>query len=192
VPRLCSVSIFPCPWDVTRACVACDAGKFVMWTSWSFFNAPIRLCCLPCLCAWFGGSLCLRRFHAAAGGPAVDVVALLDTLSAAGLSEAIQDAVAAAVGDAPEVPLGSLRGLLTGVGVGSAAALRIVRQLVSVFGWLFMHTVGLGCVSFDACPPRSLVGCRAPLVVVATPRPHQLQRRPGGGWMRTLPQQLLP
>ncbi len=82
---------------------------------------------------------------AAAAGPAVDVrvVALLDALSAAGLSVAIQDAVAAAVGDAPEVSLGSLRGLLTGVGVGAAVALRIVRQLelVSVFGWLFMHTL---------------------------------------------------
>jgi hypothetical protein len=82
---------------------------------------------------------------AAVTGPAVDVVALLDALSAAGLSEAIQDAVAAAVGDAPEVSLGSLRGLLAGVGVGAAAALRIVRQLVSAFGWLFMHAlVGLG------------------------------------------------
>ena len=74
----------------------------------------------------------------------MDVVALLDALSAAGLSDAIQDAVAAAVGDAPEVSLGSLRGLLTGVGVGAAAALRIVRQLVSVLGWLFMPTLLLG------------------------------------------------
>ena len=71
----------------------------------------------------------------------MDVVALLDALVAAGLSDAIQNAVAAAVGDAPEVSLGSLRGLLTGVGVGAAPALRIVRQLVSVFGWLFMHTL---------------------------------------------------
>jgi hypothetical protein len=70
----------------------------------------------------------------------VDAVVLLDALSAAGLSVAIQDAVAAAVGDAPDVPLGSLRGLLTGVGVGVAAAIRIGRQLVSVFGWLFMPT----------------------------------------------------
>jgi hypothetical protein len=68
---------------------------------------------------------------AAAGGPTVDVVALLDALVAAGLSDVIQDAVAAAVGDAPDVPLGSLRNLLTGAGVGAAAALRIVRQLVS-------------------------------------------------------------
>ena len=74
----------------------------------------------------------------------MDVVALLDALVAAGLSDVIQDAVAAAVGDAPDVPLGSLRGLLTGVGVGAAAALRIVRQLVSVLGWLFMPTLLLG------------------------------------------------
>ncbi len=78
---------------------------------------------------------------AAAAGPAVDVVALLDALVAAGLSDMIQDAVAAAVGDAPDVPLGSLRNLLTEVGVGAAAALRIVRQLVSkkVDGWSCIH-----------------------------------------------------
>jgi hypothetical protein len=74
----------------------------------------------------------------------VDVVALLDALVAAGQSEAIQDAVAAAVGDVPNVPLGSLRGLLTGVGVGAAAALRIARQLVSVWLAATMHYVGLG------------------------------------------------
>ncbi len=68
---------------------------------------------------------------AAAAGPAVDVVALLDALAAAGLSNAIQDAVGAACGDAAEVPLSTVKSLLTGAGVGIAAAIRIVRQLVS-------------------------------------------------------------
>jgi hypothetical protein len=78
---------------------------------------------------------------AVAAGPPVDVVALLDALAAAGLSDAIQDAVGVACGDAAEVPLGAVKGLLTGAGVGVAAAIRIVRQLVSVLGWLFMHTL---------------------------------------------------
>jgi hypothetical protein len=60
---------------------------------------------------------------------------------AAGLSNVIQDAVGVAFVDAPDVFLGSLRGLLTGIGVGAAAALCIERQLVSVFGWLFMPTL---------------------------------------------------
>ncbi len=95
----------------------------------------------------------------------MDVVALLDALSAAGLSDVIQDAVAAAVGDAPEVSLGFLRGLLTGVGVGAAAAVRIVRQLVSAFGCLFMHTLlGLGanelsCVSRSFCGATGVLWC---------------------------------
>ncbi len=71
---------------------------------------------------------------AAAAGPAVDVVALLDALSAAGLSVTIQDAVGVACGDAIEVPLSAVKSLLTGAGVGVAAAIRIVRQLVSAFG----------------------------------------------------------
>ncbi len=61
----------------------------------------------------------------------MDVVGLLDVLAAAGLSDAIQDAVGAACGDAAEVPLSAVKSLLTGAGVGVAAALRIVRQLVS-------------------------------------------------------------
>ena len=68
---------------------------------------------------------------AAAAGPAVDVVALLDALVAAGLSVAIQDAVGVACGDAADVPLSAVKSLLTGAGVGVAAAIRIVRQLVS-------------------------------------------------------------
>jgi hypothetical protein len=69
---------------------------------------------------------------AGAVGPAVDIVALLDAMVAAGLSEAIQDVVAAAAGDMTEVPLSAIRGLLRGAGVGAAAAARIVRQVVSV------------------------------------------------------------
>ncbi len=74
----------------------------------------------------------------------MDVVALLDALSAVGLSLAIQDAVGVACGDAVEVPLSAVKSLLTAAGVGVAAAIRIVRQLVSVFGWLFMPTLRLG------------------------------------------------
>jgi hypothetical protein len=74
----------------------------------------------------------------------VDVVALLDALSAAGLSVAIQDAVFVACGDAAEVPLSAVKSLLTGAGVGVVAAIRIVRQLVSAFGWLLMPTLLLG------------------------------------------------
>jgi hypothetical protein len=74
----------------------------------------------------------------------VDVVSLLDALVAAGLSDAIQDEMTAAVGNASGVPLGSVRGLLIGVGVGAAAALRIVRQLVSV--WMPVRLGLLPCV----------------------------------------------
>ncbi len=59
------------------------------------------------------------------------MVTLLDALDAARLPEAIQDAVAAAVGDASEVPISAVKGLLTGAGVGLAAATRIVGRLVS-------------------------------------------------------------
>jgi hypothetical protein len=61
------------------------------------------------------------------------VVALLDALDAAKLPDPIQDAVAAAVGDASEVPLSAVKGLLTGAGVGLAAATRIVGRLVSQY-----------------------------------------------------------
>jgi hypothetical protein len=59
------------------------------------------------------------------------VVALLDALEAAKVPEAVQDAVGLAVGDASEVPLSAVKGLLTGAGVGVAAAIRIVGRLVS-------------------------------------------------------------
>ncbi len=62
----------------------------------------------------------------------MDVIALLDALVAAGLPEAIHDAVGVACGDAAEVPLSVVKSLVTGTGVGVAAAIRIVRQLVSV------------------------------------------------------------
>ncbi len=59
------------------------------------------------------------------------MVALLDALEAAKVPDTIQDAVGLAVGDASEVPLSAVKGLLTGAGVGVAAAIRIVGRLVS-------------------------------------------------------------
>jgi hypothetical protein len=60
----------------------------------------------------------------------VDVLALLDAVEAAGLSEAMQDAVALTVGNAVELPLTRVKGLLVAAGVGAAAALRISTRLV--------------------------------------------------------------
>ena len=85
----------------------------------------------------------------------MDVVALLDALAAAGLSVAIQDAVGVACGDAIEVPLSAVKSLLTGAGVGVAAAIRIVRQLVSAFGWPLMPTLGCECAVM--CVPLALL-----------------------------------
>ncbi len=61
------------------------------------------------------------------------MVALLDALEAANVPDAIQDAVGLAVGEASEVPLSAVKGLLTGAGVGVAAAIRIVGRLVSQY-----------------------------------------------------------
>ncbi len=61
----------------------------------------------------------------------MSVLTLLDALDAAGLPEATQDVVGVAIGDASEVPLSSVKSLLTGAGVGVAAAMRIVGRLVS-------------------------------------------------------------
>ncbi len=66
-------------------------------------------------------------------GPGIGVVTLLDALEAAKVPDTIQDAVGLAVGDASEVPLSAVKGLLTGAGVGVAAAIRIVGRLVSEF-----------------------------------------------------------
>ncbi len=66
-------------------------------------------------------------------GPGIGVVALLDALEAAKVPEAVQDAVGLAVGDASEVPLSAVKGLLTGAGVGVAAAIRIMGRLVSQY-----------------------------------------------------------
>ncbi len=55
---------------------------------------------------------------------------LLVALKAEGLSEALQDAVAGAIGDAAVIPLVQVRDLLVGAGVGLAAAKRIVGRLV--------------------------------------------------------------
>jgi hypothetical protein len=64
-------------------------------------------------------------------------------MHAAGLPDAIQDAVGVAIGDASEVPLSIVMSLLTGAGVGVAAAMRILGRLVSV--WRFL-ALGLQCV----------------------------------------------
>jgi len=61
----------------------------------------------------------------------VSVLTLLDALDAAGLPVPMQDAVGVAIGDASEVPLSSVKSLLTGAGVGVAAAMRLVGRLVS-------------------------------------------------------------
>jgi hypothetical protein len=92
-----------------------------------------------------GGAACPRRgrvgplsvqstscpFAAASGGPAVDVMALVDALSVAGQSEALQDAVGTACGDAAEVSLTAVKGVLTGSRGRGRCRLCIVRQLVS-------------------------------------------------------------
>ena len=63
-------------------------------------------------------------------GPTVTELALLVTLQAEGLSEALQDAVAGAIGEAAVIPLAQVKDLLVGAGVGLAAAKRIVGRLV--------------------------------------------------------------
>ncbi len=68
---------------------------------------------------------------AASTGPGIGLAILLNALEAAKVPETIQDAVVVAVGDASEVPLSAVKGLLTGAGVGVAAAIRIVGRLVS-------------------------------------------------------------
>jgi hypothetical protein len=62
----------------------------------------------------------------------VDVLALLDAVEAAGLPGPMQDAVAEAFGDASEVALSAVKGLLMAAGVGASAAMRLARTLVSV------------------------------------------------------------
>lgn len=63
-------------------------------------------------------------------GPCTTLVSLLEALTAAGVSEAVQDGVAMAVGEADAVPLARVRALLTGAGLGPAAAVRVVARLV--------------------------------------------------------------
>jgi hypothetical protein len=77
--------------------------------------------------------VCCLPFSPRIAGPSISVLTLLDALDAAGLPVAIQDAVGVAIGDASEVPLSSVKSLLTGAGVGVAAAMRIVGRLVSVW-----------------------------------------------------------
>ena len=60
--------------------------------------------------------------------------ALLEALVAVGLPEALQDAVAGAVGDAASIPLADVKDLLVGAGVGLAAAKRVVGRLVRCQG----------------------------------------------------------
>jgi hypothetical protein len=78
-------------------------------------------------------ALSLACLMAVPTGPFVGVIALLDALDAAKVPEAIQDAVATAAGDAGEIPLSAVKGLLTRAGIGMAAATRIVGRLVSGF-----------------------------------------------------------
>ncbi len=66
---------------------------------------------------------------------------LLETLVAAGVSEALQDSVAGAVGDAAVIPLVQVKDLLVGAGVGLAAAKRIVGRLVRL--WSLRLALGL-------------------------------------------------
>jgi hypothetical protein len=63
-------------------------------------------------------------------GPTVTCFILLEALVTAGLPEAMQDAVAITIGDAAVIPLGQVKDLLVGAGVGLAAAMRIVGRLV--------------------------------------------------------------
>ncbi len=62
----------------------------------------------------------------------MQVLTLIETMATAGLSEAMQDAVVEAARGAPSVLVDDLNGLLTGAGVGAAAALRVSLRLVSV------------------------------------------------------------
>ena len=61
--------------------------------------------------------------------PAVTAFLLLETIVTFGLTEALQDAVAGAMGDAAEIPLARVKDLLVGAGVGLAAAKLIVGRL---------------------------------------------------------------
>jgi hypothetical protein len=63
-------------------------------------------------------------------GRTVTEFVLLETAASFGLSDALQDAVAGAVGDAALIPLAQVKDLLVGAGVGLAAAKRIVGRLV--------------------------------------------------------------
>jgi hypothetical protein len=75
-------------------------------------------------------------------GPTVTELVLLVALQAEGLSEALQDAVAGAIGDATVIPLAQVKDLLVAAGVGLAAAKRIMGRLVRcvVLCWLCYNT----------------------------------------------------
>ena len=76
------------------------------------------MCLRVCMC----GRVC--------AGPTVTEFLLLETAASFGLSDALQDAVAGAIGDAALIPLAQVKDLLVGAGVGLAAAKRIVGRLV--------------------------------------------------------------
>ncbi len=63
-------------------------------------------------------------------GSSVSEFLLLETVASLGLSEALQDAVAGAIGDAAVIPIAQVKDLLVGAGVGLAAAKRILGRLV--------------------------------------------------------------
>ncbi len=67
---------------------------------------------------------------ASASGPIVTELALLVALQTEGLPEALQDAVASALGDATVISLARVKDLLVTAGVGLAAAMRIAGRLV--------------------------------------------------------------
>ena len=77
-----------------------------------------------------GGWSCVRVCASVCAGPTVTEFLLLETAASFGLSDALQDAVAGAIGDAALIPLAQVKDLLVGAGVGLAAAKRIVGRLV--------------------------------------------------------------
>ena len=76
------------------------------------------------------GCSCVRVCASVCAGPTVTEFLLLETAASFGLSDALQDAVAGAIGDAALIPLAQVKDLLVGAGVGLAAAKRIVGRLV--------------------------------------------------------------
>ena len=79
-------------------------------------------------------------------GPVVSEFLLLETAASFGLSEALQDAVAGAIGDAAVIPLAQVKDLLVGAGVGLAAAKRILGRLVRCVCFVVSPCLLLQCM----------------------------------------------